>query len=136
MARGPFGPKRRGSLHTKRHIRAVTLGIAVVTALLWAFPAAIGAGRSATVVKVIAGQPTEFGYVVSPKSVTHGPVTFSVTNAGTRSHSFSIKGKRVVVAPGQTTRLRVTLPAAGNYFYFCTLAGHAAAGMKGALKVT
>jgi plastocyanin len=107
-----------------------------VAALPWAFPAVTSAGRSAPIVKVVAGSPTEFDYVVSPKSVAHGPVTFSITNAGTRSHSFSIKGKRVVVAPGQSTRLTVTLPTAGTYLYFCALAGHAAAGMKGALKVT
>jgi uncharacterized cupredoxin-like copper-binding protein len=108
----------------------------VVATTFSAFAAAAGAGRKAPVVKVVAGQPTEFEYVVSPKSVPHGPVTFAVTNAGTRSHSFSIKGKRVVVAPGQTARMTVTLANAGTYLYFCAIAGHAAAGMKGGLKVT
>jgi Copper binding proteins, plastocyanin/azurin family len=40
------------------------------------------------------------------------------------------------IDPWQTTTLKVTFTKPGMYPYLCTLPGHAAAGMKGVLKVT
>jgi uncharacterized cupredoxin-like copper-binding protein len=40
-----------------------------------------------------------------------------------------------VINPGQTAKLTVTFTKAGSYPYLCTVPGHAAAGMKGVLRV-
>ena len=66
-----------------------------------------------------------------------GVVTFKVTNKGKLPHDFKISGKKTkIVAPGKSATLKVTYTKAGKYKYLCTVAGHAAAGMKGVLKVT
>ena len=41
-----------------------------------------------------------------------------------------------MLAPGSETSLTVTFTKPGTYRYLCTVPGHAAAGMKGDLKVT
>jgi nitrite reductase (NO-forming) len=41
-----------------------------------------------------------------------------------------------VISPGKTTSVTVTFTKKGTYEYLCTVPGHAAAGMKGDLKVT
>ena len=83
------------------------------------------------------GAPTEFAFVLSPTTVSHGTVTFQVTNNGGRAHDFKIAGKRTPrLKPGQSVALTVTFAKAGGYPYYCTVSGHAAAGMKGLLKVT
>ncbi len=87
-----------------------------------------------TTVKV---EASEFTFVVSPKTVKRGTVTFVVANRGDRPHDFKIAGKRTaLIAPGLTAKLTVTFLKPGSYTYFCTVAGHAVAGMKGALRVT
>ena len=60
-----------------------------------------------------------------------------MTNKGHISHDFSINGKKTkLLASKATATLTVTFAKAGNYAYKCTVPGHAAAGMKGILKVT
>jgi uncharacterized cupredoxin-like copper-binding protein len=79
---------------------------------------------------------TEFHFKLSKTSVPHGTVTFTLKNAGKVGHDFKIGGKKTpVVSPGKTAKLTVTLKA-GKQAYSCTVPGHAAAGMKGTLKVT
>ena len=88
-------------------------------------------------VRVIAGKPTEFKFLVSKRLVPHGAVTFAVTNAGTLPHNFKINGKATKLLPGgQSQNLTVIFPKPGKYAYLCTLTGHADAGMKGILTVT
>jgi uncharacterized cupredoxin-like copper-binding protein len=83
------------------------------------------------------------------KSVPHGAITFKVTNKGALGHDFKIcttptktaaankcTGKGTAVLTSGTATLKVTLAKAGTYEYLCAVAGHAAAGMKGLLKVT
>jgi nitrite reductase (NO-forming) len=78
---------------------------------------------------------TEFHFKLSKKSVPHGTVTFILVNKGHIGHDFKIGGKKTpVVAPGKTAKLTVKLKA-GKAPYTCTVPGHAAAGMKGVLKV-
>ena len=111
------------------------LGTLAAAALAWALPAA--AQRHATVVRVTAGKPTEFKFVVSRNSVPHGAVTFTVTNAGTLPHNFKINGRVTRLLPGgQSQSLTVVFAKPGKYPYLCTLTGHADAGMKGILVVT
>ena len=91
----------------------------------------------ASIVRVEAGKPTEFAFVLTPKSVPHGTVTFMVVNEGMRAHDFTIAGKKTaILAPGVSAKLTVNFTKAKGYVYFCTIAGHAVAGMKGVLKVT
>ena len=87
---------------------------------------------TATAVTVTA---TEFHFKFSKASVPHGSVTFTVVNKGHVSHDFKIGGKKTpLVKPGKSAKLTVTLKA-GKIAYLCTVAGHAAAGMKGKLTV-
>lgn len=118
-----------------KKIRVLTLGLVASALLLWALPA--NAHRSATVVKVTAGKPSEFRFTLSTKTVKHGTVTFAVTAAGALPHDFQIAGKKTkLLSPGQSQNLTVTFAKAGKYPYLCTVTGHAAAGMKGVLTVT
>ena len=124
---------------------AVLLGVAV--------PALAGTASTkaaaATVVTVTAGKPSEFGFTLSTKTVKHGAVTFKFTNKGALPHDFKVcssskggsatscAGKATaLVTPGSSATLTVTFAKAGSYEYLCTVPGHAAAGMKGDLKVT
>jgi len=115
--------------------------------LVVALPAS--AQHTATTVNVIAGKPSEFGFKLSTKTFKHGIVTFKVTNSGAIPHTFvvcssskggsanSCAGKGTAqINSGQTVTLRITFKTAGTYEYLCSIAGHAAGGMKGDLKVT
>ena len=87
---------------------------------------------TATAVTVTA---TEFHFKFSKTSVPHGSVTFTVVNKGHVAHDFKIGGKKTpLIKPGKSAKLNVTLKA-GKIAYLCTVAGHAAAGMKGKLTV-
>jgi glucose/arabinose dehydrogenase len=95
------------------------------------------AGRSAkapaTVVRVIA---REYSYSLSRRSVPAGRVRFVIVNRGVVGHDFAVGGRKsAVLRPGRSTVLEVVFPRAGSYAYRCTVAGHAALGMKGVLRV-
>ena len=80
---------------------------------------------------------TEFKFALSTQTVRTGTVTFKFTNNGGIPHNLRINGKQTPnIDPGETTTLKVNFTKPGNYPYLCTLPGHAAAGMKGVLKVT
>jgi uncharacterized cupredoxin-like copper-binding protein len=64
-------------------------------------------------------------------------VTFRVTNVGAIQHDFEIKGRKTrLLSHGQSATLRVSFLRKGHYPYKCTVAGHAAAGMKGVFTIT
>ena len=66
-----------------------------------------------------------------------GVVVLKVTNTGTIQHDFKIKGRKTrLLSHGQSATLRVTFLRKGHYPYQCTVAGHAAAGMKGVFTIT
>jgi uncharacterized cupredoxin-like copper-binding protein len=118
-------------------LRVATLGLAAIVVLAWAVPAFAHQNKAATTVTVTEGKPNIFSLVLSTKSVKHGTVTFKVVNSGTLGHDFTINGKKTpTIAAGKSASLTVTFKKAGSYAYSCTLPGHAAAGMKGTLKVT
>src|SRR6476661_1325923 len=112
--------------------------VAACAPLLWTLPAgAQGSSVRATTVTVTAGKPSEFHFTLSKKTFVHGTVTFKVTNSGALPHDFQINGhKTKLLSPGQAQTLKVTFLKAGKYPYLCTVTGHAAAGMKGNVKVT
>ena len=118
-------------------LKAVSLGLLATSVLVCALPASAGRSAIARTVKVQAGLPNEFAFLLSPRTVRRGTVTFVVWNMGQKPHDFTIRGKRTaVLAPGESAKLTVTLLKPGSYPYWCTVAGHAVAGMKGSLKVT
>jgi nitrite reductase (NO-forming) len=109
--------------------------LAALVAVLALSPIAVARTQSATstTVKVAA---SEFKFKLSTKTAHHGIVIFKVTNKGHVKHDFKIAGKKTpLLSPGKSATLKVTLKK-GNYKYLCTVAGHAAAGMKGTFKVT
>ncbi len=122
---------------TKARAASFTLAAALLLALA-TFTASAGARPNGnTTVTVTIGKPSEFHFTLSTKTVKHGTVVFKVTNKGSIKHDFAINGKKTkLLAKGASTTLTVTFAKAGNYPYKCTVAGHAAAGMKGVLKVT
>jgi uncharacterized cupredoxin-like copper-binding protein len=131
-------------------LRVVMFGLVATAMLAWAVPAmASTAKASGSTVTVTAGKPSEFSYTLSTKTVATGSVTFKVTNKGALSHTLKVcssnkggtsnacTGKGTpMIAPGKSASLTVTFSKPGTYEYLCTVPGHAAAGMKGDLKVT
>jgi uncharacterized cupredoxin-like copper-binding protein len=124
-------------------------GIAGLAALGLLVPMSVGAARTATTVNVTAGKPSEFGFVLSKKVFPHGTVTFRMKNGGTIPHDFKIcaspKGGHAnscvgnvtkLIGPAKSTTLTYTFKTEGTYEYLCTVPGHAAAGMKGDVRVT
>jgi uncharacterized cupredoxin-like copper-binding protein len=129
--------------------RIALVGAAFVTIAALVLPAFAGAAPRAATVAVTAGKPTEFGFRLSTKTVPHGTVTFKVQNSGAIPHDFKIcaspKGGTAnactgkvtkLLSAGATATLTFTFKTKGTYEYLCSVPGHAAAGMKGDLKVT
>jgi uncharacterized cupredoxin-like copper-binding protein len=116
-------------------LRTFSLALLVTAVGLVLAPVAISkpAASQATTVLVTA---KEFKFTLSKRSVPKGVVTFKVTNKGKLPHDFKISGKKTaMLKPGKTATLKVTL-SKGAKGYLCTVPGHAAAGMKGSLRVT
>ncbi len=120
--------------------RWVATVVALASLALAAPLAATGADTTAaavraTTLKVTAGKPAEFDFTLSKKAAAKGVVTFKVTNRGKLVHDFKIGGKRTkLLAPGKTATLKVKLKK-GKFKFLCTVPGHAAAGMRGTLRV-
>jgi mono/diheme cytochrome c family protein len=98
-------------------------------------------------VTVTAGKPTEFAFKLSKTQVPAGTVKFVVKNAGKITHSFKICASASggtkntcagtatpVLKHGASATITVSLKK-GRHEFLCTVAGHAAAGMKGILGV-
>ena len=131
-----------------RHRLLAFAVVAGVFALVAALPAL--ASTKATSIKVTITKTKEFAFTLSPKTAAHGVITFTINNGGNLPHDFqlcskpssspsatSCTGKKTaLISPGATGKLTVSVLKAGTYEYMCTVPGHAAAGMKGLLKVT
>ena len=118
-------------------MRRSTLGIRLTALAVVAILAAVlgGSALGARSGGSVAVKASEFKFVLSTKTVSHGSVTFTVMNKGKLPHDFKIGGKKTaILKPGKTAKLTVTLKA-GKFKYLCTVPGHAAAGMKGTLTV-
>jgi uncharacterized cupredoxin-like copper-binding protein len=112
-------------------LAALSLSVIALPALAQARATAHAAAATVNVTAM------EFKFKLSTKSVKHGKVTFKITNNGAVQHDFSIDGvKSKLIASHKTTSISVDFKKKGNYSYMCTVPGHAAAGMKGTLKVT
>lgn len=116
-----------------RAARVAAFAVAVAACAILTVPAL--AARSHATATSVTVTATEFHFKLSKTSVVHGTVTFTVVNKGKLQHDFKIAGKKTpLISPGKSAKLTVTLKS-GKFPYLCTVAGHAAAGMKGTLTV-
>ena len=71
------------------------------------------------------------------------PVSVRVTNRGTERHDLSfpslhmpgLEGIETILAPGETRTFTLQFDQPGTHTFICSLPGHAAAGMTGAVIV-
>jgi plastocyanin len=109
----------------------------LLSSLLYAAVGLVIAGEGP--MPVVEVKLTEFT-IEMPTTVPPGPVTFSVTNAGTMEHNFEVEGQGIEkkfgtnLKPGETMSLRVDLPA-GTYTVYCPIDDHQKRGMQLELKV-
>ncbi len=102
---------------------------------------AAGSGSGSGSGSALSMTESEFKIVPASPSVTHtGVVTITVKNTGTVVHALSVQAPGGIIstpdiAPGGTATLKVNLPKAGRYVFFCPIPGHRAAGMQGVLTV-
>ena len=81
-------------------------------------------------------------FAIGPAEITApagAPLTFNITNAGQAEHDYTIDAgpqSETVPAGGETTLEVAEGLEAGEYRVFCSLPGHADAGMEGTLTVT
>ncbi len=113
---------------------AAVLGLAVVGAAT----AGIVAHSTASTKTIKVGE-REYHITLSTTKPAAGKTTFAIENNGTVAHALEIKGPGVskrtpLIQPGKSATLTVTLKS-GSYSLWCPVPGHAALGMKAALKV-
>jgi plastocyanin len=84
----------------------------------------------------------EYRFGVYRASVPAGAVRFNVHDYGEDAHNLMVLGPKGYrspvspdVVPGQTLAFRVRLQQPGRYTLICVKAGHAAQGMKAAIRV-
>jgi uncharacterized cupredoxin-like copper-binding protein len=139
-----------GEIRMTRFPLFVIVGAAV--AVLAAAPGALAGPRSSTLlsnIAVTAGKPSEFKFTLTPSVAKRGIIVFKITNKGALAHDFKLCSKASSslansctgrssgkINPGGSKTLRVSVLLKGTYEYLCTVPGHAAAGMKGLLKVS
>lgn len=129
------GPRFESALTKNRHsIALICAGLAAVTAAVLT-PIATGGKRAGRSVPTVAISGKEYSFTPSSISVSHGTVTFRLSNRGTIGHDLNVDGKTTpVINPGKTATITVSLKK-GTYTFICTVPGHAKLGMKGTLKV-
>ncbi|HST24706.1 MAG TPA: PQQ-dependent sugar dehydrogenase [Gaiellaceae bacterium] len=113
------------------------LPVAVVGLALLGAAAAFALVRRAPAAPVtVKVKMVDFRFELSRKQVPAGSVRFVVTNKGSTLHDFAIgKVKTRLLKPGQSQTIVARFPKAARVAYRCTVAGHAALGMKGTLVV-
>jgi uncharacterized cupredoxin-like copper-binding protein len=138
---------KEGSTMKTLHRNLLLLSVAVVmTGLPLAVVATAGtaepsgaeaAPSGADAAKTVRVRTGEMFFRLSQRTLpSPGRVTFVVTNGGHVAHDFRINGKKTaLIRPHGTARLTVAFRKKGRYPYVCTVAGHAAAGMKGVFRV-
>ncbi|MBL8046771.1 MAG: cupredoxin domain-containing protein [Anaerolineales bacterium] len=94
---------------------------------------------STTTLEVTAGQPVALtlineGVLEHDFSIEEIAVT-SVSETNPADHSHAVGDLHAAVKPGETNVLNFTPTEPGTYEFYCTVAGHKAAGMVGTLIV-
>ncbi|MPZ74250.1 MAG: multicopper oxidase domain-containing protein [Nitriliruptorales bacterium] len=105
-----------------------------------------GSAAPAAATSDAAGDPQQFDvalseFTIEPAEFTAtagASLTFSIENTGQAVHDFTIDSgpQSETVPAGGSTTLEVDGLNAGEYRVFCSLPGHADAGMEGTLRVT
>jgi len=108
------------------------------SALVLAAGAAL-ASPSATVLRISADAKGALRYDKTVLRAKPGSVTIVMKNPSLLPHNVAVRGNGVrklgkVVLKGGTSTVTATLKA-GRYVFFCSVAGHERAGMKGVLIV-
>ena len=100
------------------------------------------AAASGTTVNLVADPNGSMMFDTTTLTAKAGTVTISMNNPSSTGmpHGIAVQGNGVdkdgpTVQPGGTSTVTVTLKP-GTYTYYCPVAGHEAAGMKGTLTVT
>ncbi|MHB1242815.1 MAG: plastocyanin/azurin family copper-binding protein [Gaiellaceae bacterium] len=111
--------------------------VLAATALLLAGTAL--AAPAATTLRISADAKGALRFDRSTLRATPGVVTISMRNPSFVPHDVGIRGNGVralgkVVLKGGTSKVTATLKR-GRYVFFCSVAGHERAGMKGVLTV-
>ena len=125
----------------KRGTRLLVIGAAVL--VVAAVIVARGAGDGAT---PGSGQIAMEDLRFVPNQLTARvgvPLTVRLTNRGTERHDLNfpslhmpaLQGVEAILEPGQTRTVTLLFDAPGTHTFICTLPGHAAAGMTGAVFV-
>ena len=102
--------------------------------------AACGGGASpAATPMVINMKAADIKYDITTVTAKVGqPVTVNIQNSGALEHSFVIDQlnvKRDHIQAGQSAAITFTPTSAGTFEFYCDVAGHKDAGMKGTLTV-
>jgi len=113
------------------------LPVAVVGLLLLGAAAAFAlARRTEAPPLTVHVRMVDFRFVLSRQQVPAGSVRFVVTNKGATLHDFAIgKVRTRLLKPGQSQTIVARFAKVARVAYRCTVAGHAALGMKGTLVV-
>lgn len=82
---------------------------------------------------------TEFSFSPASISVKTGErVKITFRNNGRASHNLTLEGLSIgtkTIGGGQIDVVEFTAPSIGTYAFFCSIPGHRASGMEGALRV-
>ena len=110
-----------------------------VAAALAAALAAVSLAFAGSTTLKISASPTKLAYSKKLLKAPAGKVTIVMKNPSMLQHDVAIKlngkvHKSNLVGHGGTAKLTLKLKA-GTYTFYCTVPGHAAAGMKGKLVV-
>lgn len=121
----------------------VALGLAVVLLIVIAVagrqtPPDGSSGTAAVVLEEMRFKPNRINAKVGV------PLTLRLTNEGTERHDLNFEsihmpglgGVESILEPGETRSITLTFDEPGTHLFICTLPGHAAAGMTGALFVS
>jgi uncharacterized cupredoxin-like copper-binding protein len=129
---------RRADMHPQLDVgRLALLLILLLGALLYSLMQPAIAGER--VMAVVDVKLTEYA-IEMPRTMPPGPVTFSVTNAGTTEHNFEVEGEGIEktfdtnLKPGETRNLPVDL-AAGTYTISCPVDNHQERSMQLEIRV-
>jgi glucose/arabinose dehydrogenase len=121
----------------KRLLRSLRLGALAGAVFLAGAAAALALAHRAGAPPVRVHVTMEdYRFVLSRQHVPAGTVRFVVVDRGATVHDFAIgKARTRLLGPGQQQALVVRFSKAARMPYRCTVAGHAALGMKGTLVV-
>ncbi len=136
---------RPRGLHPALAIAVVVALVALLVSILAFNTRAAGGGEEGgdgappPAAAEVAVTQSEFAFAPSAISVPEGGIV-EITNEGTIAHNFKVREREDEFAtpdiqPGDTASLELTGLPAGDYEVYCSIAGHAEAGMTASLTI-